>query len=820
MPRSRQKSGDRHPLALDASALARRCDPASFAFETTAELPSMREIVGQPRGVRAIEFGIDMGSAGYNVYVMGPRGTGRLTAIERFIEARAADDPIPDDWLYVHNFAQPHLARALRLPAGLGRQFTDDLAAVIGRLKLDIPRAFEAQPFVEAWQRIQRDFQARRDAILAQIQALAVQQGFQIRTTEGGVMLAPLKADGQPMSSEEYDALGDAERAELETHRHSLEDSLTESLRATDELEEQAGDAYETLRRETVAHLLNTQIGPLRERYTGHDAVLAYLGQVQTDILDHIADFESDGQPPSGEDGVPAGNGAAGNVNGLRRYAANLLVDHGATQGAPVVVVDLPTYQNLIGRIEYRVQFGALTTDFTMIKPGALHAANGGFLVVRATDILSQPFAWEALKRALNTGQVVIEEPESRGTSVVTTQTLEPEPIPLRIKVIMLGNPALYYSLFEQEEDFPELFKVKADFAAEMDRTPDNETQYAAFVATRCHEDDLPHFTPGAVAEVVDYSSKLAEDQDRLSTRFGEITDLIREAAYYARRAGETLTRAADVTHAIDERTYRNDLYEELSHRQILEHLVTVVTEGAVVGQINGLTVMQLGDYAFGQPARITARVYMGQSDVIQIEREVHLTGPIHDKGLLTLRGYIGSQYARDFPLTLGASLTFEQNYGGVEGDSASCAELYALISALGELPVRQDLAVTGSVDQRGVVQPIGGVNHKIEGFFAICQARGLTGTQGVLIPRTNLRNLMLSSEVTAAVADGQFHVYAVETIDQGIELLLGQPAGQRQPDGQYPQGTVHRAVEDRLRALAEGVRRYTAPTISVEGKA
>lgn len=814
----------RHPLALPPEALSYRCSAEQFPFKTTAELPSMREIIGQPRGVRAIEFGIDMGSAGYNIFVMGPRGTGRLTAIERFIQARASDDPVPDDWLYVHNFDLPHQPRALRLPAGQGRAFVDDLRAVVGRLSTEIPRAFEAQTFQEAVQHIKRELQVKRDAIFARVQALAAEKGFVIRSTQGGLMLAPVKPDGQTMTPEEYEALTEAVRADLEQRRLGLEDDLTGSLRESSDLEELAQASFQTLRREATTGVLEGQLKPLRGKYDSFPAVGAYLDRMMQDILDHIEDFEagSSPQPEGGEAAdapAEASDGAAGSIDGLSRYEANLLVDHGATTGAPVIVVTLPTYQNLIGRIEYRVQFGALTTDFTMIKPGALHQANGGFLVVRALDILQQPFAWEALKRAINSEQVCIEEPESSKASVVTTQMLEPEPIPLRLKVIMLGSPMLYYSLFDSEEDFPELFKVKADFAATMDRDGDSEAQYAAFVATRCHEDGLPHFTAAAVARVIEFGAKLAEDQHYLSTRFGEITDLIREAAYYARQAGREVTGPEDVVRAIDERRYRGNLYEELSHRQILDDFVIVETQGQAPGQINGLTVMQLGDHVFGQPSRITARVYMGQGDVVQIEREVNLTGPIHDKGLLTLRGYLGSQYALDFPLTFSASLTFEQSYGGVEGDSASSTELYALLSALSGYPIRQDLAVTGSVDQRGVVQPIGGVTEKIEGFFQICKARGLTGTQGVLIPRANQRNLMVSDEVAAAVEAGQFHVYAVETIDQGIELLMGHPAGTRQPDGVYPPDSVHRAVEDRLRALAEGVRQYTAPSVHVSGR-
>ena len=809
-------------LRLPPEVLARQCDSAVLGFATTAELPALRDIIGQPRGVQAIEFGIDMLSPGYNIYVMGARGTGRLTAIERFIQARAAEEPVADDWLYVHNFSTPHQPRALRLPGGSGRPFCEEIRSLITRLRAELSRAFEDRTFIDQANALKHAFSTKRDEIVHELQAKATEQGFIIRTASGAMMLAPVK-DGQVMTPEDFEAMTADDRAALEQRHRTLEDAMQDTMRQANDLEEAARSAYQDLVNDTARAILDQAFAGPRDRYADHLDVLTTLEEMQVDIQANIPEFVGSLRPspsPAPEEvdqpeAMP--EQSIDPPDGLRRYEVNLLVDHSDADGAPVVVVALPTYQNLIGRIEHHIQFGALSTDFTMIKAGALHEANGGYLVVRALDILRQPFAWEALKRALQTGQICVEEPESRGISVITAQTLEPAPIPLDLKVIMLGNPLLYYALFDVEEDFPELFKVKADFAAEMDRDADSEALYAAFVATRCHEDDLPHFNAEAVGLVVDYSTWLAGDQQRLSTRFGEITDLIREAAYYARRDGRDLTVGDDVRRAITERRYRNNLMEELSHRRFLDGEILLATEGAEVGQINGLTVIQLGDHAFGQPSRITARVYVGQADVVQIEREVQMTGPIHDKGVLILRGYLGSMYAQDFPLTLSASLTFEQNYGGVEGDSASSTELFALLSALSGLPIRQDLAVTGSVDQRGVIQPIGGVSPKIEGYFAICQARGLTGSQGVIIPRSNVRHLMLDAEVVAAVQAGKFHIYGIETVDQGIELLTGIPAGERDAEGAYPQGSVHQRVQARLRALAEGMRQFSAPTVTVQ---
>lgn len=809
------------PLALQPAQLARRCSVEHFNFETTADLPPLRDIIGQPRGVRAIEFGIDMLSPGYNIYVMGARGTGRLTAIERFIQERAAEEAVPPDWVYVHNFDAPHQPVAFQLPGGTGHRLCKDMQTLIGHLRVEFSGAFAGQAFTDQANALKRAFSEKQDELLHELQSKTAEKGFVIRSAPGGMVLAPVK-DGQVMAAGDFEALSEPDREALEARRRALEEDVQATMRQAGELEEAARRAYEDLVQATASALLDAELAVLRGSYADIAAVLAHLDAMRADILANVTEFVE--MPPktesaTDEDETPEKKRPleTGTINGMQRYEVNLLVDHADAAGAPVVVVALPTYQNLIGRIEHRVQFGALLTDFTMIKSGALHQANGGYLVIRALDILRQPFAWEALKRALQTGEITVEEPESRGTSVNTTQMLQPAPIPLDIKVIMLGNPLLYYTLFDVEEDFPELFKVKADFAAEMERSEETEALYAGFVATRCHEDGLPHFSAAAVGRVVDYGTWLVADQAKLSTRFGEITDLIREAAYIARRDGRAVTTPEDVGHAIAERQYRNNLYEALSQQHILEGDVTIDTQGAVLGQINGLTVIQMGDHTFGQPSRITARVYVGQADVVQIEREVRMTGPIHDKGVLILRGYLGSMYAQDFPLTLSASLTFEQNYGGVEGDSASSTELFALLSALADLPIRQDLAVTGSVDQRGVIQPIGGVSHKIEGFFAICKARGLTGTQGVLIPSANVRHLMLNDEVVAAVAEGQFHIYAIKSVDQGIELLTGVSAGVREADGSYPAGTVHHVVQARLRALAEGLRQFVAPTVHVQ---
>jgi lon-related putative ATP-dependent protease len=544
-------------------------------------------------------------------------------------------------------------------------------------------------------------------------------------------------------------------------------------------------------------------IGDLRDQYEGHDEVLLYLNQVRDDVLDNLDAF----RPSETEnDGVSLSYTHV--EDPFRRYQVNVVVDHSQTKGLPVVVEEFPSYANLVGRIEGEVDMGSLNTDCMGIKPGSLHRANGGYLVLRARDILTQPDAWESLKRALNIGFIRIEESALRtGLGVIIPQTIDPEPIPLDLKVVMLGTPGLYYSMYAADEDFSDLFKVKADFASTMERTPETEMDYARFVAARCAEAGLPPFSREAVGRLIEHASRVAEDQSKLTTLFGHVTDLIQEAAYWAMEEGAATITAAHIQRALDEQRYRADLHEERTLEHIQRETIFIDTMGEVVGQVNGLSIVGLGDYAFGQPNRITARVYMGREGVVNIEREVELSGPLHDKGVYTLRGYLGGQYAARVQLALTASITFEQNYGGVEGDSASAAELFALISAISKLPLKQSIAVTGSVNQRGQIQPIGGVNEKIEGFFHVCQARGLTGDQGVVMPCANLPNLMLPTEVVEAVRAGKFHVYGIDRVDQGLELLTGVPAGEQQADGSFPPGTVHHAAQARLNEMSEALR-------------
>jgi lon-related putative ATP-dependent protease len=791
------------------------CSIDHFEFNTTEELPNVQDIIGQPRGVRAIEFGIDIDNPGYNIFILGPAGTGRTTAVRWFLERHAKDNEVPHDWVYVYNFKAPHKPHALMLPPGTGIRLRDAMEELLVDLRSQIPLALDNEAFRQAIDEVERELEQRRKAIMQEVITKAARQQLAIVTAPGGLSVVPA-FDGQPMPPETLAQLPEAQRKAVEAPRRAVEQQLKEALRAIRMAERETTQVARRMEADAVTAMLDLHFAEVRKLCAKNRRAMRWLDEVHQDILDNLKEFatdhgENDGSSAEMPDLLTRLRKGAFTNGVFRRYQVNLIVDHSTSKGTPVVQEELPTFQNLVGRIEPEVrEGGAMSADFTMIKPGALHQANGGYLVVDAMSILKQPSAWEALKRALSSHVIRIEDPDSRnGASVFRPQMPAPEPIPLSVKVVMLGTPQVYYSLQSTDDEFPELFKVRADFAATMERNHENEHQYALFIAARCHGDHLPHFDSTGVAKIVEFGSWLAEDQARLSTRFGDIADLVHEAAHWARSEGKEVVSAVDVMRAIEERRYRSNLIEERTRHQILEELIFIDTEGEAVGQVNGLTVVQLGNYTFGQPCRLTARGFLGNDGVINIEREVEMAGPIHNKGLLTLRGYLGGQYALEHPLSLTASLTFEQNYGGVEGDSASTTELYALLSALSGYPIRQDIAVTGSVNQLGDVQPIGGATQKIEGFYEVCKARGLTGKQGVIIPVSNVKSLMLREEVMNAVEEGLFHIYAVETIDQGIRILTGIPAGERGPDGTFPEGTVHHAVKLRLQQLAESLEHY-----------
>jgi len=780
------------PLTPDQ--LRRVSDPEVFNFNTTADLSVAPEIIGQPRGTRAIEFGIDIDSPGYNIFVLGEEGTGRTTAIGRFLRNKAERRPTPQDWMYVQNFAEPHKPRALNLPAGLGATLRDDMAGLVEHLKRSLPQAFEQEAYLAEYNKIQNQFESERDAMFATLAEKALAVNIAVVNTASGIAIAPTH-NGKPLSPEEFESLPDAEQKEIEVAREQIKDEMESMLRVIRNAEKTAREAQRQLNRLVAASVVDRHLDELKTKYAPRDETVFYLNEVRQDIIEHVTDFL-----PS-EDSK--GDAATQPRPDFRKYTVNLVVDHSKTEGAPVVVELNPTFAKLLGRIENESRYGMLLTDFTLIKTGALHAANGGYLVLRARDVFYEPLAWDALKRSMISGYVRTEDITSR-TGFGATKTLDPEPIPLDLKVVLVGSPDIYYDLLHLDEDFGTIFKVKADFVSEMPRTTENEHQYALFIATRCAEEKLRSFDRGAVAKVIEYGSRLIGDQYKLSVRLGEVADLLREANYWAGIAYHDVVSVDDVLKALDEKFYRHNKSEELLRERILEGSVYIDTSGAAVGQINALSIVDYGDHTFGLPSRVTARTFVGHGGISQIDRDTNMTGPIHNKGLLTLISYFNSTYATHRSLSFSAQITFEQNYNGIEGDSASCAELCALLSSLSGHPIKQSVAITGAVNQKGDILPIGGVNEKVEGFFTVCHARGLTGDQGVIIPQTNVRDLMLRENVLEAVKESKFHIYAVSTVSEAIEILTDVPAGERK-DGRFPDKTVHHAAEKRLRELAKG---------------
>lgn len=803
IPEERKRS-----FELGAEQLSATCSPSTFNFRSTEEVPPLEQgIIGQNRAVRAMEFGLKIKHPGYNLFVAGPVGTGKTTYVQTRVRQVAAKEPTPPDLCYVYNFANPDQPAFLSLPPGRGSKLRREMEELIEDLKSEIKRVFDS----EEWEKRRSELVDRFEKAITErweeLDRSARLLGFAIQRTPTGIFTIPLNMRGQPITPEEFAHLPEEVRESIASRNRELQNQVAETIRKVRNLEKEARAGLKQLERETGLYAVGHLLAQLKEQYCDLPEVCDYLDKVQADVVEHLDQFRADGEEEGAFPGLPL---KTGQKDGWRlRYKVNLLVDNSETKGAPVVFETNPTFYNLFGKIEYRGDFGTLVTDFTMIKPGAIHLANGGYLVLQANDLFTNPLVWPALKRTLKTGKARIENiGEQMG--LIATTSLKPEPIPVKIKVIIIGNPIIFQLLYNYDEDFRKFFKVKVDFDVEMPRTDEHIQLYASFASGFCRREGLKHLDPSAMARVVDYSSRLANDQEKLSTRFHDVTELIFEASTWAEEEGAPLTSARHVDRAMEERIYRSNKIEEKILELISQNTLMVDTDGKAVGQVNGLAVLDLGDYSFGKPNKITARVFLGEKGVINIERETEMSGPIHSKGVFILSAYLAGKYAQDKPLALSASLCFEQLYEEVEGDSASSTELYALLSELSGLPIDQGLAVTGSVNQKGEIQPIGGVNEKIEGFYHVCKIKGLTGRQGVIIPYQNTRNLMLKEEVREAVRKGLFHIYAVRTIEEGIELLTGVAAGERQEDGSFPEGTVNYLVDKRLREMADVMRQFS----------
>jgi predicted ATP-dependent protease len=782
--------------ALEAEELRAVCEPASLPFASTEALPPLNGMVGQDRAVTATAFGIRMKHRGYNLFVLGPPATGKTTTMLRLLGEAAASEPVGTDWCYVHNFADASRPSALALPAGRGRELRRAMASFVDECRVRIPRAFESEEFERRKSQILDALAERQSEEIARLEEVARRAGFALIRTPGGLTVAPAP-EGRPLADEQFAALPEAVRARLTAAVDVLEARVEATLRELRRHERDARAAHEALVRDSAAATVRPLVQEIREAFAAVAPIQRYLGEVEEDLVAHAEELR-----PRPNGGLAAAllpqPGAF-----MDRYRVNVIVDRTDARGAPVVFERNPTHGNLLGRLEYRPHFGTVVTDFTLIRSGALHRANGGYLILEVRDVLRNFLVWESLKKALKAQALRIEEPLEEFR--LSTAGLVPEPIPLQVKIVLIGSPLLYYLLHDLDEEFRELFKVKVDFDDSMPRGAASDLLYGRFIAGACREEGLPHFAGDAVACLVEHGARLVGHQARVSSRLGLLLDVVREAAFHATQAGRPLVGAADVQRAIEARTYRSNLLEERVGRLLVEGTLLVDTEGEAVGQVNGISVLATGDHTFGRPSRITVRTYAGEPGVVDIEREAKLGGRVHSKGVMILTGFLAGRYARERPLALSASIAFEQHYEEIEGDSASSAELYALLSSLSGLPLAQAIAVTGSVNQRGEIQPVGAVNEKIEGFYDACRARALTGRQGVLIPEANARHLMLRPDVVEAVAAGRFHVWAVSTVDQGIELLTGRPAGERDAEGRFPDGSVNAAVD---RALAEGVER------------
>lgn len=778
------------------------CDPAQFEFRSTEELPPLEGTIGQDRALTALEFGLGIQNDGFNIFILGEPGTGRSSTIKKMLQKRAKGEPVPNDWCYVHNFDNNDRPRCIHLPMGKGNELYKDVENLVSHLIERLPKIFESKEYEQQKNRITSEYQEKNKELFQELESEAEQKGFLLQRTVSGLVLVPTR-EGHPISQKEYEELSDEEKKDLDERGGRLQERLNEVLRMVREHEKGMQEAMANMEKDVLLFTMGHLFEDLEEKYREFPAVLEHFDRCKKDILDRLDEFRPS-QPQIAIPGLKVG----GQEPSFDRYRVNLFLDNSSLEGAPVIYEPNPTYFNLFGRIEHVIQAGTATTNFTMIKPGALHRANGGYLILDCREVLINIFSYEALKRCIRNGEIKIEDLAEQ-FRLIATVSLKPQPIPLNCKIILIGTSLLYYLLYQLDIDFRKYFKVKADFDRMMKNTWENVQQYALFIAAKCKEEGLLPFDVTGVARVVEFSARLIEDKNRLSSRFLDIADLIREAGFYARQQGRSLVAKEHVDLAIDAKIYRCNKMEERIQEAIEEGTLLVDTKGTVAGQVNGLSVYLAGDYSFGRPSRVTVRTFLGKGGMINIEREAKLSGPIHDKGVLILAGFFGDRYAQDKPLSLAASICFEQSYAGVEGDSASSTELYGLLSSLAGLPVRQGVAVTGSVNQRGQLQPIGGANEKIEGFYAVCKTKGLTGEQGVIIPRANVKNLMLKPEVVEAVDQGRFHIWAVDHVDQGIEILTGVPAGERQPDGTWPEDTVNYRVDKRLREMAEALRKF-----------
>lgn len=792
---------------LKHSQVYKTCDLRHLKFKTTDDLTPCTDYIGQKRAIDAIHFGLGMEFRGYNLYLSGPTGVGKTTTIETILSSIARNQPSPTDWCYVFNFEAPNEARAIELPNGKGKEFKTDMDEFLEELKVDIPKAFESNEFEEEKQSTLNAVQKEKNNLFEAVQKRALESEIQVQFSPTGIVTVPL-IEGEAVNQENYNSLDEKTKEQIKAKKEKIDLEVAEMLKTARKLEKEAAEKVKELEKKVALFSVRDLIDSIREKYKNYPQIIDYIDQVQKHVLENIEHFLPQKVPQAG---LPMQMPARmpQQEPSFIEYRVNVFVDNSNTNGAPVIFETNPTYTNLFGTIEKEAKFGALVTDFTMIRSGSLAKANGGYLVLDALDLFKYPFVWDSLKKALENEELRIEDTyELYGFS--STVGIKPEPVKLDVKVIIAGNSHLYSMLYAYDEDFRKLFKAKADFDYIVDRNDSTLLQYSCFLKSACDKDGLNKFDRSGVEAVIEYSSRLSGDQNKLSVEFGSITKILKEADYWAKVDNNSKSiKRQHVEKAIHEKIYRSNMIEEKIQEMIAKGSILIDTSGLVVGQINGLAVYNMGDYAFGRPSRLTCETYMGTEGLINIDRRARLSGNIHDKGVLILSGYIGTKYAQKKPLSLSASIGFEQSYDTIDGDSASTAELVVLLSSLSGIPIKQSYAITGSVNQKGQIQPIGGVNEKIEGFYEVCKAKGLTGEQGVIIPHQNVKNLMLKKEVVQAIKDKSFHVYPVESVDQAVELLTGKKAGSRGSTGKFKIGTVNYLVDKKLKEFAEDYRKF-----------
>ncbi len=782
---------------LSYTQLKKECDPSTFKFKTTKELEPFTGVIGQARGIKALEFGVNIDIKGYNIYMEGPTGIGKTIYARNYLQGIAKNKPTPNDWCYIYNFNNPNEPIALSLPAGMGKQLEADMNAFIKTVQTEIKAAFNNQDFEKEKDNIKKELEDKKFKLIEKLNKDAAKLGFEIKNSDSIYFLPMI--NGKVLTEKEFNELDQATKDQFEINSLEIQKETIEVMKKIKELEAKSAEKIGSWQSNIALFAVSIQVNELKATYKKFPVIVNFLKSVQNDIITNLDAFIADEQkasqnmPPMMKPEKP-----------WEKYQINLLVDNSQLEGAPVIIDSNPSFYNLFGKLEYENSYGTMRTDFTLIKPGLIHKANGGYLILQIRDLLTAPVIWDSFKRVLRTRQIYVDTLRDYQMNAVAIAGLKPEPIPVNFKVVLIGPASIYQQLLNFDEDFRKLFKVKVEFEEEAPRNDTTMNKIAQFIHTFCEKEKAPHFNAGAVSRVIEYCSKAVDNQNKISTQLNDITELLGEACTWAKMEGAKVVTADYVKKAISERIERINKYDQQLVEMIQNGTILIDTCGEKVGQINGLSIMRLGDFSFGKPAKITANTYVGRTGIVNIEREVSMSGTSHSKGVMILSAYIGEKFAQDTPLSLAASLCFEQLYSGVDGDSASSTELYALLSSLSELPIKQSLAVTGSVNQKGEIQPIGGVTDKIEGFFHICKLRGLTGEQGVLIPYQNIKNLNLSDEVIKAVKDGNFHVYPVKTIDEGIEILTGVPAGRKNKDGKYPAGTVNYLVNEKLKKYAE----------------